>query len=99
MAKWDADGVALCVAYSGQTKPAIVSDGAGGAIVVWRDYRSGSSPDIYAQRITSEGCLGSSPVPVSPWVFAVMSVALGLVAAASVNRRRACKSRPPSKTH
>jgi len=33
----------------------VVSDGAGGAIVTWQDYRSGAAYDIYAQRINGSG--------------------------------------------
>jgi hypothetical protein len=32
-----------------------VSDGAGGAIIVWRDVRSGVQGDVYAQRLTTDG--------------------------------------------
>jgi hypothetical protein len=53
---WTADGVALCSATGWQKSPAIVPDGAGGAIVAWDDYRSGDY-DIYAQRISSTGAL------------------------------------------
>jgi len=57
--QWTADGVALCTNTSDQYPPAIASDGAGGAIVTWADYRNSSSPnlqfDIYAQRITAAG--------------------------------------------
>lgn len=52
--QWTANGVAVCVATGDQGWPTLASDGAGGAIVAWRDYR-GSSPDIYAQRITGGG--------------------------------------------
>ena len=48
--QWTADGVALCAAIGDQYFPAIVSDGAGGAIVTWADRRSGDF-DIYAQRV------------------------------------------------
>jgi hypothetical protein len=51
---WPADGVAICTLTSVQGHPAIASDGAGGAIVVWEDYRNGSS-DIYAQRVSGAG--------------------------------------------
>ena len=53
-AAWTTDGVSLCAAAGGQWTPQIVSDGAGGAIVTWRDYRSGTS-DIYAQRVDQDG--------------------------------------------
>ena len=34
--------------------PTIVSDGSGGAIITWQDYRNGNN-DIYAQRINAGG--------------------------------------------
>lgn len=54
---WPADGVALCSAVNDQDNPAIVSDGAGGAIVTWQDGRFGGSGanDIYAQRVNVAG--------------------------------------------
>ena len=52
--QWAADGVALCTATRGQSVPAIVSDGSGGAIVTWWDYRSGNG-DLYAQRVNASG--------------------------------------------
>ncbi|MFQ5599278.1 MAG: hypothetical protein ACE5G2_01850, partial [Candidatus Krumholzibacteriia bacterium] len=51
---WPADGVALCSAAGNQRNPRLVSDGVGGAIVVWEDFRSGPS-DIYAQRVAGTG--------------------------------------------
>src|SRR5438093_12877805 len=53
--QWIQDGVAVCKAASAQSTPQIVTDGFGGAIVVWADNRSGTSTDIYAQRLSSEG--------------------------------------------
>jgi hypothetical protein len=53
--QWTADGVALCTAANDQLNPTIVSDGAGGAIVTWQDYRSGTNYDIYAQRVNKAG--------------------------------------------
>ncbi len=52
---WTADGVAVCTATNVQDSPSIVSDGAGGAIVAWRDNRGGGTYDIYAQRISATG--------------------------------------------
>ena len=61
--QWTPNGVALSTAASSKVAVtidsdragggAIVSDGAGGAIVTWEDYRSGS--DIYAQRVDAAG--------------------------------------------
>ena len=56
--QWTADGVALCTASSLQDALSITSDGAGGAIVAWSDYRSGfqgTGNDIYVQRISADG--------------------------------------------
>lgn len=53
--RWTVNGEVLCTAVDTQNYPQICSDGAGGAIITWNDYRSGSNWDIYAQRIDSEG--------------------------------------------
>jgi len=55
--QWTADGVALSTAAGHQDDPRIVSDGALGAIVTWRDARSGTGYDIYAQRIGASGAV------------------------------------------
>ena len=52
---WQDDGVSLCDETDDQTEPQIVSDGSGGAIVVWEDKRDGSARDIYAQRVDGYG--------------------------------------------
>ncbi len=51
---WTADGVIVCNAGASQNVPKIVSDGAGGAIVVWQDRRI-SHTDIWAQRTDGAG--------------------------------------------
>ncbi len=52
VAQWTPDGVAVCAADRSQSDPQLISDGSGGAIIAWRDDRSGNY-DIYAQRIDS----------------------------------------------
>ncbi len=60
---WPSNGLALCTATNDQINPAIVADGAGGAIVVWQDARNpgtcdpfwGECGDIYAQHVTANG--------------------------------------------
>lgn len=52
---WTAGGAPVCVASSLQNIPQLVSDGAGGAIIAWEDWRNFSQTDIYAQRISSNG--------------------------------------------
>ncbi len=54
-AQWTINGVAICTASNDQEKPQICSDGAGGAIITWQDYRGINLYDIYVQRINSAG--------------------------------------------
>jgi hypothetical protein len=54
---WPVDGVALCTCTCAAILSfSVVSDGTGGAIVTWHDFRpSNSSIDIYAQHVTQAG--------------------------------------------
>jgi hypothetical protein len=53
---WKANGTALCAIEGIQNSLTMVSDGAGGAIVTWRDGRPGASAtDIYAQHVLASG--------------------------------------------
>ncbi len=52
---WTTNGASVCNATSLQNTPQLISDGAGGAIISWEDWRSFSQPDIYAQRISFNG--------------------------------------------
>jgi hypothetical protein len=54
-AQWRTDGVNLCTETDDQRDVEIISDGAGGAIVAWEDYRDGLQNDVYAQRVTGSG--------------------------------------------
>ncbi|MFC1571413.1 hypothetical protein ACFL31_02555 [Candidatus Margulisiibacteriota bacterium] len=51
---WRRDGLATGPISKNQNFPQIVSDQAGGAIIVWQDYRNGNA-DIYAQRLSYAG--------------------------------------------
>jgi predicted lipoprotein with Yx(FWY)xxD motif len=53
--QWAANGVALCTATNDQQYLRIISDGAGGAIVTWQDFRSGTNWHVYAQRVNASG--------------------------------------------
>ena len=53
--QWNANGTAICTANNTQWYPKICSDGTGGAIITWADYRSGTNYDIYTQKINSTG--------------------------------------------
>jgi PKD repeat protein len=55
VALWNTNGITICAAFGVQDAPQIVSDGQGGAIIVWDDNRSGSNYDVYAQRVSSTG--------------------------------------------
>ncbi|MGI8905922.1 MAG: hypothetical protein ACR2IE_05465 [Candidatus Sumerlaeaceae bacterium] len=56
--QWTADGVAVSTAADDQLDPQIAADAAGGAIITWRDLRSGNY-DIYASRLDGSGMLVS----------------------------------------
>jgi predicted lipoprotein with Yx(FWY)xxD motif len=55
--QWTAGGVVITGAAFNQQFPRIVSDGAGGSVITWWDYRSGTNWDIYAQRINAAGAV------------------------------------------
>jgi hypothetical protein len=54
---WTTNGVDISTISGNQESPRIVADGAGGAIVVWQDYRCENNYDIYAQRVTATGAV------------------------------------------
>ncbi len=54
--QWLANGTVICNANNDQETARLVSDGQGGAIITWRDDRTGiDSWPVYAQRIDSNG--------------------------------------------
>lgn len=66
---WTANGVALCTADQWQSKPVLIADGSGGAIVAWEDLRSFIDYDVFAQRINGMGApmwtAGGIPISVA----------------------------------
>jgi hypothetical protein len=56
-ALWRTDGVLVGGAANTQDQPVIALDGVGGIYVAWRDLRSGTNADIYAQRVSSAGTI------------------------------------------
>lgn len=55
-ALWQSNGIPVCQGSGDQVNPVITSDGQGGAIIAWTDYRSGNGfSDIYAQRVLASG--------------------------------------------
>ncbi len=56
-ASWTTNGVVLCAANSYQQDPDLASDGEGGAIVAWQDWRD-QQPRMAAQRVDRFGNWG-----------------------------------------
>lgn len=56
---WGENGLPVAQAFGRQEDPLLVSDGAGGAFIIWIDYRSepDTKGDVYAQHILSDGSL------------------------------------------
>lgn len=53
---WTPGGVPIAVQPNRQYKPQVVSDGAGGAVIVWEDQRT-SPTQAYAQHVDSKGTI------------------------------------------
>ena len=55
---WGSEGIAVVNAPGRQEDPQLVSDGQGGAYVIWKDYRDEPDDgDFYAQHVMSDGTL------------------------------------------
>ncbi len=54
---WPATGVSVCSAARPQTQALLESDGAGGVMAAWWDFRSSARDEIYAQRVLASGAL------------------------------------------
>jgi FlgD Ig-like domain len=54
-AQWTDTGTAVSALQNDQRVLSMCSDGAGGAFIVWEDYRTDPGSDLYAQRISSTG--------------------------------------------
>ncbi len=64
---WTVNGNPVTEATNHQERPEIVSDGSGGAIITWTDWRdTATRPDIYAQRIDSNGARLWTPLDGVP---------------------------------
>ena len=62
---WIAGGNPISTAAGNQYLPVALSDGSGGAIIVWQDGRQGAGNyDIYAQRVDGDGNLLWAPAGV-----------------------------------
>lgn len=56
---WTRNGIVINNEPNTQSHPQLVSDGCGGAVIAWNDYRTWPAPniDIYAQRVDPSGNL------------------------------------------
>jgi hypothetical protein len=68
--QWVGDGIPVAVAPNWQSQSVPVSDGAGGAVFVWEDDRSGSGHDVYAAHLGSAG----PPPNAGPAIVSVRDV-------------------------
>jgi len=64
---WTLNGNAVCDTSGTQSDVRVLSDQQGGAFLLWRDRRSGTSYDLYAQRVNAGGTMlwTRNGVPVS----------------------------------
>ena len=71
------NGVPISTAADSQSFPDIISDGSGGAIIVWEDWRGGD-PGIYTQRVDSDGIVQwfVDGVPISTTIHGQLSPAI-----------------------
>jgi hypothetical protein len=53
--RWSNNGIALCAEKEDQDNLQAISDGNGGALVIWQDRRNGKDYDIYGQSVDSAG--------------------------------------------
>jgi len=52
---WQVDGAPVSTVPGDQLGPRIASDGVGGALITWSDFRNGTNYSVYAQRLDSMG--------------------------------------------
>ncbi len=67
--QWSANGVQLTDVNGYQTYPVVTNSDVNGAVVTWVDYRNGIYPDIYAQKISSNGTIEWTKNGVEVCVF------------------------------
>src|SRR5438105_3853015 len=54
---WSSGGRQICGSMNAQNTPLTASDGLGGAIITWSDFRSKTNYDAYAMRVLRSGAL------------------------------------------
>jgi hypothetical protein len=58
---WGLSDVLVCGQSAGQQYPLAAPDGYGGLVTSWADYRNTTAPNLYGQRVLSDGILGNFP--------------------------------------
>src|SRR5512140_2540979 len=64
VASWPTDptvNLPVCTEDFDQEFPAILPDGAGGAFIVWQDFRNDANYQIFAQRVSADGVAQWNP--------------------------------------
>lgn len=66
VATWGFGGNVICNVPGDQLNPAILADGAGGAVIVWQDFRNGVDFNLFAQRVNAAGVIqwGLNGIPL-----------------------------------
>ena len=49
------ENIPIAIVSQGQFAPRGISDGVGGTVVIWEDFRTGKDWDVYAQRLDVDG--------------------------------------------
>lgn len=62
---WAPEGIEVSGARCSLDPPSLVSDGADGAIALWRDFRADTAGNLYAQRLRPEGTGAWGPTGVA----------------------------------
>ncbi len=60
---WADTGAVVSSGPGERSVPAIVADGGGGLLAAWSDRRNGVDPDLYAQRVATDGTLRTTGTP------------------------------------
>ncbi len=79
---WTTTGTSVCVATDNQFTAVLAGDGSGNAIIAWRDNRTGTERDVYAQRVSDPS--NDNGIPG----FALLYVSIGLLALIAIYHRK-----------
>ncbi len=81
-AAWTTNGAPVSGYAGDQTDPQIAADGAGGAVIVWNDYRwVGPAADVYGQRLLPNGS--------RDWTGSIDGVGIAVFGATALNPKLA----------